>query len=110
MVHYDRRGRGDMYLFPTYTAVTRLTRVSKRVSESLAKSRAYNPIRDSGKTLGERKKSRQEICRESHQEFGETLGGTFRARQASPQSLGSDYMHGSPQDSLGDSFFDGGKL
>ena len=30
---------------------------------------------------------------------------TFRARQASPQSLGSDYMHGSPQDSLRDSFF-----
>ena len=37
--------------------------------------------------------------------FGGTLDETFRARQASPQSLGLDYMHGSPQDSLRDSFF-----
>ena len=36
---------------------------------------------------------------------GEALGETFRACQAFPQSLGSDYMHGSPQDSLRDSFF-----
>ena len=35
----------------------------------------------------------------------ETLGETFRARQASPHTLGSDYMHGFPQDSLRDSFF-----
>ena len=35
----------------------------------------------------------------------ESLGKTFRARQASPQSLGSDYMHSSPQDSLRNSFF-----
>ena len=57
------------------------------LGEGLAKSRAYNPIRYSG----------------------ETLGKTFRARQASLQSLGSDYMHGSPQDSLRDSFFYAGR-
>ena len=51
----------------------------KRVSESLAESLADT--------------------------FSETLGETFRARRASPQTLGSDYMHGSPQDSLRDSFF-----
>ena len=34
------------------------------LGESLAKSHAYNPIRDCGETLGEREKS----CRESHQE------------------------------------------
>ena len=33
--------------------------------ESLAKSRAYNPIRDFGETLGEREKSRQESSRDS---------------------------------------------
>ena len=37
--------------------------------------------------------------------LGETFGETFRARQASPQSLGSDYMHGSLQDCIRDSFF-----
>ena len=60
------------------------------LGESLAKGHAYNPIRDSGETLGEREKSRQESCRESHQEsiaetlsktlgetFGETLGETL---------------------------------
>ena len=43
---------------------------SKQTSlgESLAKSRAYNLIRDSRETLGEREKSRQVPCRESHQE------------------------------------------
>ena len=41
--------------------------------------------------------------------FGETLGETFRALQASPQSLGSDDMHGSPQDSLRDSVFYAGE-
>ena len=93
------------------------SRVKKQISESLAESHAYYPIQDSGETLGEREKSLQESWRESHQEssrdpletlaetFGETLGETFRARQASPQSLGSDYIHGSPQDSLRDSFF-----
>ena len=38
------------------------------LGKSLAKSRAYNLIRDSGETLGEREKSRQVSCRESHQE------------------------------------------
>ena len=38
------------------------------LGESLAKSRAYNSIWDSGETLDEREKSRQESCRESHQE------------------------------------------
>ena len=41
--------------------------------------------------------------------LGESLAETHasnpRARQASPQILGSDYMHGSPQDSLRESFF-----
>ena len=37
--------------------------------------------------------------------LGKTLGETFRVRQASPQSLVTDYMHGSPQDSLRDSLF-----
>ena len=59
------------------------------LGESLAESHAYNPIRDSGETLGE----------------------TFRARQAAPQSLRSDYtMHGSLQDSLQDLFFYEGSL
>ena len=31
--------------------------------------------------------------------LAETLDETFHARQAFPQSLGSDCMHGSPQDS-----------
>ena len=31
--------------------------------------------------------------------LGETFGETFRARQAAPQSLGSDYMRGSLLDS-----------
>ena len=38
------------------------------LGESLTKSRAYNPIRDSGETFGEREKSCQESCRDSHQE------------------------------------------
>ena len=60
------------------------------LGESLEESHAYNPIRDPGETLGEREKSRQEF------------------RQASPQSLESDYMHGSLQDSPRDSFFHAG--
>ena len=63
--------------------------------------------------LGKREKSRQESHQESSRDslwdsrwnFGETLCETFRALQASPQSLGSDYMHGSPQDSLRNSCF-----
>ena len=62
----------------------------KGLAESLTKSLAETL----SETLGEN--------------FGETLGETFDARQAAPQSLGSDYMHGSPQDSLRDSFFYGG--
>ena len=67
----------------------RTARVKKRYSESLAESFAYNPIRDSGETLAEREKSRQESCGESHQEslaetlsesLCETFGETFRAR------------------------------
>ena len=38
-----------------------------------------------------------------------TFGETFHARQVSPQSHGSDYIHGSPQDSLRDSFFYAGR-
>ena len=38
----------------------------------------------------------------------ETLGEREKSRQASPQSLGSDYIHGSPQDSLRDTFFHAG--
>ena len=38
------------------------------LEESLAKSRAYNSIRDSGKTLGEREKSRQKSHPESQRE------------------------------------------
>ena len=56
-----------------------------------AKSLAKSLVEALSETLGET--------------FGEILGETFRARQASPQSLRSDYMHGSPQDSLRDSFF-----
>ena len=56
--------------------------------ESLAESHAYNPIRDSEETLGE----------------------TFHSRQASPQSLGSDYMRRCPQDSRRDSFFTRARL
>ena len=41
--------------------------------------------------------------------LGETFGEIFRARQVSSQSLGLDYLHGSPQDSLRDSFFYAGK-
>ena len=90
------------------------TRVKKTsLGETLAESHAYSPIRDSGETLGEREKSHQESCRESHQSLTETLdetscetfGETFSARQASPHSLGSDYMHGSAESSFRDSFF-----
>ena len=94
-------------------------RKKTNLGESLAVSHAYNPIRDSGETLVQ--ESRQSLAKslaksltESLGEslgqtlgetLGKTLGETSRARQASPQSLGSDYMHGSPQDSLRDSFF-----
>ena len=48
---------------------------------------------------------RHTFFRWSAESQAETLDETFRARQASPQSLGSNYMHGSPQDSLRDLFF-----
>ena len=79
------------------------------LGKSFGKSRAYNPIPDSGETSAKRLakslKSLAETLSETLGEtFGETLDETFRARQVSPQSLGSDYIHGSPQDSLRDSF------
>ena len=46
----------------------RVPRKKMNLGESPAESHAYNPIRDSGETLGEREKSRQESCRESYQE------------------------------------------
>ena len=52
-------------------------------------------------TLGRRLASSKSLSKS----LAEILGETFRARQASPQSIGSDYMHDSPQDSLRDSFF-----
>ena len=60
-------------------------------AKSLAKSLAESLTKTLSETIGVT--------------FGETLGETFHVRQASPQSLGSDYMHSSLQDSLRDSFF-----
>ena len=67
----------------TYESGTPHPRKKTSLGESLVESHAYNPIRDSGETLGEREKF----------------------RQASAQNLGSDYMYDSPQDSLRNSFF-----
>ena len=64
-------------------------------AKSLAKSLAESLTKSLAETISET----------LDETFGETLGDTFRARQAPPQSLGSDYMHGSTQDSLRDSFF-----
>ena len=64
---------------------------AKSLAKSLAESLTKNLAETLGETFGET--------------LSETLAETFRARQASPQSLGSDYMHGSRQDSLRDSFF-----
>ena len=61
--------------------------LAKSLAESLTKSLAETLSETLGKT------------------FGETLGETFRARLASLQSFGSNYMHGSPQDFLQNSFF-----
>ena len=72
----------------------------KRVSERVLQRVVYIIRSESGEKLDEREKSRQESCRESHQESSRDS-----LRESSPQSLGSDYMHGSPQDSLRDSFF-----
>ena len=65
--------------------------LTKSPAASLTKSLAESLTKNLAETLGET--------------FSEILGETFRARQASPQSLGSDYMYGFPQDSLRDSFF-----
>ena len=53
---------------PQYTGTAELPRKKTSLRESLAESYAYNPIRDSGKTLGEREKSRQESRQKSHRE------------------------------------------
>ena len=85
--------------------------LAKRLAESLTESLAetlYETLDETfGETLGESlTKSLAETLSETLDEtFGETLGETFRARQAFPQNLGSDYMNGSPQESLRDSFF-----
>ena len=55
-------------------------------AKSLAKSLAESLIKSLAETLSET----------LGETFGETLGEIFRVPQASPQSLGSDYMHGSP--------------
>ena len=73
--------------------------LDKSLANSLTKSLAETLSETLGETFGE---TLYEILGET---FGETLGETLHARQASPQSLGSDYMHGSPQDSLRNSFF-----
>ena len=44
------------------------SRKKTSLGETFAKSRACKPIRESGETLGEREKSRQESWRESNQE------------------------------------------
>ena len=81
------------------------TRVKKRVSERVLR-RAMHIIRS--ETLRRRLASGKSLAKCLAKSLGESLGKTFRARQASPQSLGSDYMHSSPQDSLRDSFFHAG--
>ena len=88
-------------------------RVKKRVSERVLQ-RAMHIIRS--QTLGRclaSAKSLAETFAESltkrlaetlSDTLGETFGEIFCDRQAAPQSLGSDYIHGFPQDSLRDSF------
>ena len=84
------------------THIIRSETLGRRLAsaKSLAKSLAKIPTKSLAETLSE---TLGEI-------FGETLGETFRARQAFPQSVGSDYMHGSPQDSLRDSCFYAGAM
>ena len=93
-------------------------RVKKQVSERILR-RVMHIIRS--ETLGKRLASAKSLTKDLAasltkslaetlseilgETFDETLGETFCARQASPQNLGSDYMNGSPQDSLRDSFF-----
>ena len=90
------------------------SRVKKRVSEKVLR-RVVHRIRS--ETLGRRLASAKSLAKslaESltksldktlSESLGETFSETFRTRQASPQSLGSDYNHGSPRDSLRESFF-----
>ena len=51
-----------------FTSIRPGPRKKTSLGESLAKFRAYNPIRYSGEKLGEREKSRHESCQDSHQE------------------------------------------
>ena len=86
--------------------------LAKRLAESLTESLAetlYETLDETfGETLGESlTKSLAETLSET---LDETFGETFRARQAFPQNLGSDYMNGSPQESLRDSFFYAGRI
>ena len=92
--------------FMTFIRTTHVKRVSERVLR-----KAMHIIRSEtlGRLLASAKSLAKSLAESLTETFFGTLGETFRARQASPQSLGSDYMHGSPQDSLRDSFFLRGK-
>ena len=87
-------------------------RLAESLTESLTETLSETLDETFGETLGESlTKSLAETLSETLDEtFGETLGETFRARQAFPQNLGSDYMNGSPQESLRDSFFYAGRI
>ena len=69
-------------------------RKKSSLGRSLAESHAYNPIRYSRTRLASAKslaKSLAEtLSKTLGENLGETLGKTFRVRQSSPQSLGSD--------------------
>ena len=69
---------------------------AKSLVKSLAESLTKSLAETLSETLGET--------------FSKTLGETFRSRQAAPQSLGSDYMHGSLQDSARLVFLRGKRL
>ena len=77
-----------------FTSVS--SRVKKRVSERVL-CRAMYIIRS------------ENLSETLSESFCETLGETFRAHQASPQSLESDYMHGSPQTLSETRFFQPGQ-
>ena len=85
--------------------------MKKRASEKVLQ-RVVHIIRSEslGRRLASAKSLAKSLAETLGETFGETLGETFRARQTSPHSLGSDYMHGSPQDFLLDSFFYAGLL
>ena len=88
--------------FNSFCKVLFNTRVKKRVSERVLR-RAMHIIRF--QTLRRCLASAKSLTQNLAETLGETFGETSRAHQASPQSLGSDYMHGSPQDSLRNPFF-----